>query len=111
MLRHAGASEQSIRDILADIGKLPTGDEFRIELVSNMSREAIKNYNSEKAKGKKPYIKDTDFELREVRLVTEDSLERSNTLNLRVLSLQSGRSMKQTHTETYDARPVLQQAA
>ena len=111
VLRHAGASEQSIRDILADIGKLPPGEEFRIELVSNMSREAIKNYNSEKAKGKKPYIKDTDFELREVRLVTEDSLERSNTLNLRVLSLQSGRSMKQTHTETYDARPVLQQAA
>ena len=111
LLRDAGASQQTIRDVLADMEKLSPGEEFRIELVSNMRQNAVQDYNAAMARGEKPHISGKDFDLREVRLVTEDALERTNTLNLRMLSLQSGRSLNRTHTEAYDARPVLEQAA
>lgn len=111
LLQDAGVSPQTIRDVLADLQKLSPGEDFRIELVSTMRKDAVQGYNAASTSGEKPHIHGSDFTLREVRLVTEDTFERNNSLNLRLLKLQSGRSLNRTHTESYNAKPVLEQAA
>ena len=111
LLQDAGVSPQTIRDVLADLQKLSPGEDFRIELVSTMRKDAVQGCNAASTSGEKPHIHGSDFTLREVRLVTEDTFERDNSLNLRLLKLQSGRSLNRTHTESYNAKPVLEQAA
>ena len=112
LLKAAGVSPKTIEDIQADLQKLPLREDFRIELVSTMRKDAVDAYNAASAGGEKPQIDGkTDFALQEVRLVTEDTYERTNTLTLRLLKLQSGRSLSRTHTESYDAKPALRQAA
>lgn len=93
LLQDAGVSPQTIRDVLADLQKLSPGEDFRIELVSTMRKDAVQGYNAASTSGEKPHIHGSDFTLREVRLVTEDTFERNNSLNLRLLKLQSGRSL------------------
>lgn len=111
LLRNAGASEQSIRDVLEDLNRLPLGTEFRIEMVSEMRQDAVNAYNAVRAGGGKPEIRGQDFELNKLRLVTEDSYERTTTFNARVLKIHSGRSLTRTHAMEYNPRPVPARAA
>lgn len=111
LLREAGVSRATIRDVYRDLKKLPDGASFRIELASNMRQDAVQAYNKLLKDNKTPSIYEKDFALQEVRLVTEDSIEQSFSINLRIATLQSARSFSRTHTETYDARPVQGQAA
>jgi len=109
LLRDAGVPLQTLRDVQEDLKKLPEGQSFRIELASDMREDAVQAYNAQT--GAQKQIRGRDFDLREVRLVTEDSVEQSSELELRIVKLHSGRSLNRTHTEAYRASSALQQAA